>query len=77
MSLVEEKIAERFNQAFQFIDSLVHWQAIERLAGYLLDNTKNTISCEEAIAVLDESTGKIFPGVSRRSSQFLSPIGEN
>jgi hypothetical protein len=77
MSLVEEKIAEFFNQAFQFIDSLVHWQAIERLAGYLLDNTKNTISCEEAIAVLDESTGKIFPGVSRRSSQFLSPIGEN
>ena len=60
-SLHEEKIAELFNQAFQFIDSPVHWQAIERLAGYILDNTKNTIGCEEAIAVLDESTGKIFP----------------
>ena len=52
----EEKIAELFSKAFQFIDSPVHWKAIERLADYILDNTKNTISCEEAIAVLDEST---------------------
>ncbi|MDD1619368.1 MAG: hypothetical protein LUQ52_07750 [Methylococcaceae bacterium] len=53
-NLHEEKIAELFDQAFQFIDSPVHWQAIERLAGYILDNTKNTIGCEEAIAVIDE-----------------------
>jgi hypothetical protein len=52
-SLHEEKLAELFNKAFQFIDSPVYWKAIERLAGYLLDNTKNTISCEEVIAVLD------------------------
>jgi len=55
-SLHEEKVAELFNKAFQFIDSLVHWQAIERLAAFILDNTKNTISCEEVIAVLDERT---------------------
>jgi hypothetical protein len=55
-SLHEEKITELFNKAFQFIDSPVHWQAIERLADYILANTKNTISCEEAIAVLDECT---------------------
>jgi len=55
-SLHEEKIVELFNQAFQFIDSPVHWKAIERLAAYILGNTKNTISCEEAIAVLGEST---------------------
>lgn len=55
-SLQEEKIAELFNKAFQFIDSPVYWQAIERLAGYILDNTKNTISCEEAFGVLDDST---------------------
>ena len=61
----EEKIAELFNQAFQFIDSPVHWQAIQRLAGYILDNTQNTIGCEEAIAVLDENTtlsGRTFSG---------------
>ena len=51
----EEKIAELFNKAFQFIDSPAHWKAIERLAGYILDNAKNAISCEEAIAVLDKS----------------------
>ncbi len=55
-SLHDAKISELFNNAFQFIDSPVHWKAIERLAGYILDNTKNTISCEEAIAVLDKST---------------------
>ncbi len=53
-SLQEEKIAELFNKAFQFIDSPIYWKAIERLAAYILNNTKNTISCEEAIAVLDE-----------------------
>jgi len=63
--LIEEKIAELFDQAFQFIDSPAHWQAIERLASYILENMKNTISCEEAIAVLDESTtlsGRTFSG---------------
>ena len=59
----EEKMTELFNQAFQFIDSPVHWQAIKGLASYILDNMKNTISCEEAITVLDESTGKYFLGV--------------
>jgi hypothetical protein len=54
-SLHQEKMAELFNKAFQFIESPVHWKAIERLAGYILDNTKNTINCEEAIAVLDKS----------------------
>jgi len=60
-SLHEEKIAELFDQAFQFIDSPVHWQAIERLAGYILDNTKNTIGCEEAIAVIDERITAVQP----------------
>ncbi|MGZ8919277.1 MAG: hypothetical protein ACXW0T_13740 [Methylobacter sp.] len=54
-SLRDEKLAELFNEAFQFIDSPVYWKAIERLAGYILANTKSTISCEEAIAVLDDS----------------------
>ena len=56
-------MVELFNQAYQFIDLPVHWQAIERLAGYRLDNSKNTITSEEAIAVLDKSTGEYFLGV--------------
>ena len=51
----QEKMAELFEQAFQFINSPVHWQAIERLASYILNNKESIISCEEAIAVLDES----------------------
>ncbi len=57
----EEKMTELFNQAFQFIDSAVYWQAIKCLASYMLDNMKNTISYEEVITVLDKSTGKYFP----------------
>ncbi|MDO9047471.1 MAG: hypothetical protein Q7U66_07000 [Methylobacter sp.] len=51
----EEKTVELFNKAFQFISSPTHWKAIERLAAYILSNKENIISCEEAIAVLDES----------------------
>jgi len=53
----EEKMVELFNKAFQFISSPGHWQAIERLADYILNNKENIISCEEAIAVLDQKSG--------------------
>lgn len=52
----EEKLAELFGQAFQFINSPVYWQAIERLADYILSNKENIISCEEVIAVLDKGS---------------------
>ena len=53
----EEKMVELFDKAFQFIDSPTHWMAIERLADYILSNKENIISCEEAIAVLDQKGG--------------------
>jgi len=61
-----EKMAELFDQAFQFISSPAHWKAIERLADYILNNKENIISCEEAIAVLDEGRTSEFPGLSCR-----------
>ncbi len=51
----KEKTVELFDKAFQFISSPAHWKAIARLADYILKNKENIISCEEAIAVLDES----------------------
>ncbi|MDP1772691.1 MAG: hypothetical protein Q8L15_10440 [Methylobacter sp.] len=51
----QEKMTELFNKAFQFINSPNHWKAVERLSEYILSNKENIISCEEAIAVLDES----------------------
>lgn len=49
----EEKIAELFNQAVGFVAEPAHWRAIEHLAGYLLTHQENTVSCENAIAVLE------------------------
>ncbi len=51
----KDKVAELFDKAFQFISSPTYWKAIERLSDYILKNKENIISCEEAIAVLDES----------------------
>ncbi|TRW90665.1 hypothetical protein [Candidatus Methylobacter oryzae] len=50
-----EKMAELFNLAFQFISSPAYWKAVERLAAYILAKKGNIISCEEAIAVLDQN----------------------
>ncbi|MGZ8144188.1 MAG: hypothetical protein ACXW0L_06795, partial [Methylosarcina sp.] len=49
----EEKIAELFHQAVGFITKPAHWHAIEHLADYLLTHKENTVSCENAIAVLE------------------------
>ncbi|WP_432741145.1 hypothetical protein ABXJ76_13325 [Methylobacter sp. G7] len=51
----QEKLVELFGKAFQFISSPIYWQAIERLADYILKNRENIISCEESIAVMDQS----------------------
>ena len=51
----QEKLAQLFNQAFEFISSPVYWKAIERLANYILSNKENIISCEQAIAELDKA----------------------
>ena len=50
-----DKLVELFNKAFEFINLPTHWKAIERLADYILNNKENIISCEEAIAVLDDT----------------------
>ncbi len=51
----EEKLAELFGNAFEFINSPVHWRAIEHLAAYILNNKSNIISCEEVFTLLDQS----------------------
>ena len=58
--LQEEKLVELLNQAFEFIESPVYWKAIENLATYIQDNMSDTISCEDAIAVLDASTMVLY-----------------
>jgi hypothetical protein len=49
----EEKITKLFWAAFDFINEWSHWYAIIALADYILENNKNIIDYEEAVAVLD------------------------
>ncbi|NOS87918.1 MAG: hypothetical protein HOP34_05145 [Methylococcaceae bacterium] len=51
--LHEAKLAELFKRALEFVNTPVHWLATEHLAAYILNSTKSTITCEEAISVLD------------------------
>ncbi len=49
----EEKMFELFLQAFKFIEENKNWLCIFNLAHYILNSEKDTLSCEEAIDVLD------------------------
>ncbi|WP_157385747.1 hypothetical protein [Methylosarcina fibrata] len=51
----EEKMAELFDRALDFITEPAHWCAIEHLADYLLIHKEQTVGCEKAIAVLEEA----------------------
>ncbi len=50
----QQKLTELLNQAFKFVNNQRHWQAIRRLAEYILDNQETIISCEQAIAVFEK-----------------------
>ena len=51
----EDRMVELLTKAFEFLDTIENWNAIERLANYILARKVSTISCEEAIAVLDNA----------------------
>lgn len=50
-----DKATELFLAAFSFVSNVNNWKAITGLANYLLDRPKNTISCEEVMAVVDRA----------------------
>ncbi len=51
----DEKLAELFNAAFDFINNAENWAAITRLADYILGSSENIIDCEEIFSTLDQS----------------------
>lgn len=53
----EQKIAEMFTAAFNFINDRNHWRAIMGLANYSLADNKHIIECEEIMSVLDAQLG--------------------
>ncbi len=51
----DEKLDELFSVAFDFVNNDANWAAINQLAGYILDSSKNIIDCDEIVSVLDQS----------------------
>jgi hypothetical protein len=53
--LRDQKLLELLVQAFQFISNPQNWRCILNLAHHILDSVQETISCDEAINVMDRS----------------------
>jgi hypothetical protein len=51
----DEKLNELFNVAFDFVNDYENWKAISKLANHIIDSDKDTINCEEVIAVLEST----------------------
>jgi hypothetical protein len=51
----DDLIIYLFDKAFQFINMSKNWEAIERLANYIINNNINKLSYEEAMTVLEVS----------------------
>ena len=49
----DEKLAELFDQAFNFINDQANWTAISKLADYILNSNKAIISCEEVVSLVE------------------------
>jgi len=49
----DQKLAELFASACDFVREPSNWKAITKLANYILDSNKNMISCEEVVSVID------------------------
>ena len=49
----EKKLSELYLAAFNFISDRSNWHAIMALANYIQADSKNTLECEEIIAVLN------------------------
>ena len=49
----DQKLAELFASACEFVREPANWKAITKLANYILDSNKNMISCEEVVSVIE------------------------
>ena len=50
----DEKMNELFDVAFNFINDQANWNAINKLANYILESNKNIIGSEEVASLLEE-----------------------
>ncbi|MGZ5051953.1 MAG: hypothetical protein ACXWF8_04770 [Methylobacter sp.] len=52
-ALQEQKLAELFNTAFDFVNDRRNWKAITKLANFIIASDKNTIDCNEVALLLE------------------------
>ncbi|MFI3157153.1 MAG: hypothetical protein QX199_13450 [Methylococcaceae bacterium] len=50
----DEKSAELFTAAFDFVNNNANWKAITQLADYIFGSSKNIICCAEIVSILDQ-----------------------
>lgn len=67
----DEKLDELFNVAFDFINDYENWKAISKLANYIIDSDKDTISCEEVIAVLESTNASEFAEEAAQPDRYV------
>ncbi len=66
----DEKLAELFSIAFDFINNGANWAAITKLADYILASNKNIICCEEIVAILDQAVVNFQIRKNRTQNQW-------
>ncbi len=58
----EQKLVELYSAAYAFVNQNSHWEAISTFANYitdyLIDQSKEVISCEEVMSLLESCKGK-------------------
>jgi hypothetical protein len=72
--LREKKIRELLAQAYSFIDNHRNWRCILNLAYHILESKQETISCDEAINVLDMHLHFSPPTLLQRFSAHVAVI---
>ena len=55
----DQKLAELFAIACDFVSDPFNWKAITKLANYILDSNKNIIRCEEVVSVIESSRNSL------------------
>lgn len=58
-----EKIDQLFIETYRLVDNFQNWRLISALANHIIHTSKNIISCEEIIDVIEKASAKANPSL--------------
>ena len=70
----EEKLAELFGVAFDFVNNDANWAAITQLADYIFCSSKSIIYCEELVSILDQSIDHFQNRRNKANNQWSTEL---